>query len=146
VSRSIGAYLRQQRQARGMAIDELEAITRIPRRSLERLEAGDFDARPDGFARGFVRTVAASLGLDPDDAVARMLDEPAPRERARRPATARALAALAAVLGAALLGAVLVWLASRIAVGEAPSDEGARVYRRDAVRSLAQEEARSEAR
>ena len=46
--------------------------TRIPIRSLARLEAGVFDAEPDGFARGFVRTVAIALGLPPDETVARM--------------------------------------------------------------------------
>jgi hypothetical protein len=45
-------------------------------RSLVRLEAGAFDHEPDGFARGFVRTVALAIGLDADETVSRMLDEP----------------------------------------------------------------------
>ena len=49
---------------RGLSLDEVAAATRIPRRSLERLEAGAFDSEPDGFARGFVRTVADAMGLD----------------------------------------------------------------------------------
>jgi hypothetical protein len=145
VNRSIGAYLRQQREARGLALGELEAITRIPRRSLERLEAGEFDGRPDGFARGFVRTVATSLGLDPEDAVTRMLEEPRPRERAWPAPRRRALGALAALAVAALLGALVAGLASRPAVEAEPEPDG-RVWRRDAVRALAREAAPSEAR
>ncbi len=55
----IGAYLARQRVLRGITLEELAESTRIPIRSLARLEAGVFDAEPDGFARGFVRTVAA---------------------------------------------------------------------------------------
>jgi cytoskeletal protein RodZ len=140
VSRSIGAWLRQARERRGIELAELEAITRIPRRSLERLEAGEFDARPDGFARGFVRTVASSLGLDPDDAVARMLDEPAPQALAAQAGPRRRLlAALAAALAAVLLGAGVVWFAGRLALGEDAGEQPERVYRRDAVRALADE-------
>ncbi len=77
-SRPIGEYLRRQRVLRGISAEELSSITRIPLRSLERLESGQFDGETDGFVRGFVRTVATALGLDADDAIARMLREPAP--------------------------------------------------------------------
>jgi len=73
----IGEYLRRQRLLRGMTTEELASLTRIPLRSLERLENGQFDGDTDGFVRGFVRTVASALGLDADDAIARMLEEPA---------------------------------------------------------------------
>ncbi|HPG28255.1 MAG TPA: helix-turn-helix domain-containing protein, partial [Myxococcota bacterium] len=65
--RPIGEYLRRQRLLRGMSTEELAALTRIPLRSLERLESGHFDGETDGFVRGFVRTVATALGLDADD-------------------------------------------------------------------------------
>ena len=73
---SVGVYLAQQRRLRGISLDDLSALTRIPRRSLERLEAGAFDRTPDGFARGFVRSVAEALGLDPNEAVMRLLPRP----------------------------------------------------------------------
>lgn len=76
---AIGEYLKRQRTLRGITIEELAASTRIPLRSLERLEAGYFDGMTDGFVRGFVRTVSAALGLDADQTVARMLEEPAGR-------------------------------------------------------------------
>lgn len=75
-SRPIGEYLRRQRILRGMSAEDLARLTRIPLRSLERLESGQFDGETDGFVRGFVRTVANALGLDADDAVSRMLREP----------------------------------------------------------------------
>ncbi len=80
----IGEYLRRQRILRGMSTQELADLTRIPLRSLERLESGQFDGETDGFVRGFVRTVAAALGLDTDDTVARMLHEPPPGAWERR--------------------------------------------------------------
>lgn len=73
---SIGAYLQRQRKLRGLSLMDLEAATRVPRRSLERLEAGAYDRDPDGFARGFVRTVSEAIGLDPEETIARMLVEP----------------------------------------------------------------------
>jgi len=74
---SIGAYLARQRRMRGISVGELAELTKIPTRSIERMEAGAFDGNPDGFVRGFVRTIAAGLGLDPEEAVMRMLGEPA---------------------------------------------------------------------
>jgi hypothetical protein len=73
---SIGAYLKRQRKLRGLSLADLESATRVPKRSLERLESGAYDGIPDGFARGFVRTVAGAIGLDPEETVSRMLVEP----------------------------------------------------------------------
>lgn len=75
---SIGEYLAQQRKLRGISVDELCEITKIPRRNIERLESGALDGDTDGFVRGFVRTVAAALGLDPAEAVMRLMQEPDP--------------------------------------------------------------------
>jgi hypothetical protein len=136
---SIGAYLALQRRVRGISIEELAQATRIPMRSLQRLEAGAFDADPDGFARGFVRTVAQALGLPPDETVARMLPEvdagsdgPG-RLRLRR--AARVLLAMA-VLAAVAAG---VWVARGITRSAGAAGTEGRLVRRDAVRALALE-------
>jgi cytoskeletal protein RodZ len=136
---SIGSFLARQRRLRGISIDDLARLTRIPRRSLERLEAGAFDGTPDGFVRGFVRTVAEALGLDPDDAVNRLLREPredeallAARARERRKRLALQLA-LASV--ALLVLVVLARLAVGLFAGGGP-DEDPIVYRRDTLREL----------
>lgn len=72
---SIGRYLAREREFRGISLDELAAMTRLPKRSLERLEAGAYDDAMDGFARGFVRAVSEALGLRPHEALAQMLPE-----------------------------------------------------------------------
>lgn len=141
-SPSIGAYLRGQRELRGMSVEELAALTRIPIRSLERLEAGYFDDQPDGFVRGFVRTVGVGLGLDPDAAVARMLSEPTGEERHtfdwvnRGP---RALIGFALVV-VLVLGVLSVreWSHRRASMPRVQSGET--VQRRDPVRVLSEAE------
>ncbi|HBZ68429.1 MAG TPA: hypothetical protein DEP35_01190 [Deltaproteobacteria bacterium] len=139
---SIGAYLGRQRVLRHITLDELEATTRIPRRSLERLEAGAFDRDRDAFARSFVRTVATALGLDANEAVTRMLAEASPDAgmgSARRLRMGRVLALCAVV--AALGAAFALW---RVGVrlprfSLRPPTERAIVHRRDAIRELVDE-------
>jgi hypothetical protein len=138
---AIGAYLARQRRLRGIDLPELARITCIPLRSLERLESGAFDATPDGFARGFVRTVASALGLDPDDAVARMLPE-ATRTPARRapplPEPSPWTGVVLCVLAVAAVGIVLVeWSRGPGSPGQTQPQH---VYRRDAIRELARAE------
>jgi hypothetical protein len=142
VSESIGVYLARQRELRGISLDDLAAATRIPRHSLERLESGAFDARPDGFARAFVRTVAVALGLEPDATVNRMRAEPEGAGGVAGVWRGRWLLAIAAAALAVL--APLAWLnwiaAPRPAaqVGPASAVEPDVVYRPDAVRRLAE--------
>ena len=133
----IGAYLSRQRRLRGISLDELAELTRIPRRSLERLEGGAFDAQPDGFVRGFVRTVALAIGLDPIETVTRMLPEVGMRAPRVWPELRRAgLVVLAAlVLAAVVAGGGALWRGLAAATAEDPASP-ARV-RRDAVRALA---------
>lgn len=144
----IGAYLARQRRLRDISLEDLAARTKIPRRSLVRLESGAFDRASDGFSRGFVRAVATALGLDADDAVARLLREPAGEsEKAERglPRLHGSLGrGIAALLGAALLGLVL-WGAGRLWPSAEPAAPGEGLsHRRDAVRELAEAVARGE--
>ncbi|MEE3326444.1 MAG: helix-turn-helix domain-containing protein [Myxococcota bacterium] len=140
---SIGAYLKSQRELRGISMEELAALTRIPMRSLERLEAGRFDDQPDGFVRGFVRTVGIGLGLDPDAAVARMLSEPASEERrgfrfAHR--SPRAVIGLALII-ALVLGVLSVRAWSQRRALPRPIERGEVIQRQDPVRALADAQA-----
>lgn len=139
----VGHYLASQRRLRGISLDELAAVTKIPRRSLERLESGVFDSASDGFVRGFVRAVAASLGLDPDEAVMRLMDEPeevAPA--ARFGAAARKWLGASLALACVLLVLAGLWflVAGWFEPGEAAQSEDV-ILRRDPVRSLARESA-----
>lgn len=138
---SIGAYLGLQRRLRGISLEELAQATRIPMRSLQRLESGAFDADPDGFVRGFVRTVAEALGLPPHETIARMLPEADVAGQGRGRLRLRRWARV--VLGAMLLAAAIAggWVVVS-ELGPAPPgasapEEG--LVRRDAVRALALE-------
>jgi transcriptional regulator with XRE-family HTH domain len=143
--RSIGAYLARQRELRGISVEELATLTRIPRRSLERLESGVFDRAPDGFVRGFVRTVAAALGLDPDETVMRLLCEPAVESADERrgvaawasPTVRWAMLAVAGILAATALG----WLATSLRARPSVRPDAEVVLRTDPIRELAREAA-----
>jgi hypothetical protein len=133
---ALGSWLARQRELRGISREELSSLTRLPMRSLERLEAGAYDGQQDGFVRGFVRTVAIAIGLDPDDAVARLLAEPAARPRRRGLDPRRVAVAAVGVLGAiALCLALVEWVQAPAAPSE--SAEDAPIVRPDPVRALA---------
>ncbi len=141
---SVGLYLAAQRRFRNISLDELATLTKIPRRSLERLEAGLFDDAPDGFARGFVRTVAEALGLDSEDAVMRLMREP-PEDAAeaggRPPFEQKTMFARIAVLAGIVLLALALWrlVAAWFAPVEAPVTREV-ILRQDPVRALVQQE------
>ena len=138
-AQSIGAYLAAQRRLRGIGIDELAVQTRIPLRSLERLESGQFDADVDGFVRGFVRTVAEALGLDPDETVTRALPEPGASTRRSGPQLS--LRRVVWVIGSALAVGLAAGLVKTVSISEAMSPEPRQAMveiRRDPVRALAE--------
>ncbi len=134
----IGDYLARQRQLRGYSLDHLEDITRIPKRSLERLEAGAFDGEDDGFARGFVRTVAQALGLDPEETTLLMLSEPATtKSEGTRFSRHFQWSLLALVLVLLVAG---IWLPKDGEPTAAPMEQPKDVWvRHDAVRDLARQ-------
>jgi cytoskeleton protein RodZ len=62
----LGEILQRARQARGLTLEEVERDTRISRRYLQALENEDFGLLPAPvYARGFLRTYARYLGLEP---------------------------------------------------------------------------------
>lgn len=138
----VGPYLAAQRRLRRISLDELADRTKIPRRNLEQLEAGAFDAAPDGFSRGFVRSVADALGLDPDEAVMHLMGEPpaddAETENLRHTRALLLRAVLAAAGVIALLLLLRLALSLLAPVASSGPDAPETVHRRDAVRSLAE--------
>jgi len=71
IAQSLGAYLRHERELRGMSVEEIARATRIPNASIERIESDRFDDLPgEVFVRGFLRSYAKALGISPDEIVA----------------------------------------------------------------------------
>ena len=68
---SVGTYLRELRQRRGVSLEEIARTTRVARGYLESIEADAFDALPDPvFTRGFIRAYCQALGEPPAEALA----------------------------------------------------------------------------
>lgn len=63
----IGNSLREARERQGLGYPEIESATKIRAKYIRALEEEDFTAIPgDAYIRGFLRTYADYLGLDPD--------------------------------------------------------------------------------
>ncbi|HYM23027.1 MAG TPA: RodZ domain-containing protein [Vicinamibacterales bacterium] len=81
----IGQTIRDARVRRGITIEELSSVTKINPTMLRAMEAEDLDRLPGGvFTRGFFRTYAREVGLDPEETVARLVV----RSSAGRPGSA----------------------------------------------------------
>ena len=69
---TLGRFLRQEREKKGVSLDSVVQVTRITRENLEALERDDFQAiSAPVFVRGFLRSYANYLGLDPKELVSR---------------------------------------------------------------------------
>ena len=63
----LGHYLREQRQAQGLSLDDIQEMTKIRKRYLEAIEKGEYHVLPGAFyARAFIKSYAEALKLDPD--------------------------------------------------------------------------------
>ena len=66
----LGARLREARERRGVSLRDIAAHTKFSVSALEALERNDPSRLPGGiFARAFVRSYAAEVGLDPEATV-----------------------------------------------------------------------------
>jgi transcriptional regulator with XRE-family HTH domain len=124
----IGDRLREARVTRGLTLEDVERDTRISRHYLQALEDERFDVLPAPiYARGFMRSYAAHLGLDATEAVLSMPSE-LPRPEGlepieglrRQPATNwptfdPRLAIVVAAITIAV--ALLLWIAPRFGDG-----------------------------
>jgi cytoskeletal protein RodZ len=67
---TFGEYLRREREVREIPLQDVSRTTKIPVRSLERLEAGEFDSLPgEVFVRGFIKSYARCVGIDDEGAL-----------------------------------------------------------------------------
>jgi cytoskeletal protein RodZ len=107
----LGASLKKARESRGISLDAIASETRITTRFLTAIENEEFHLLPGGiFNRGFVRSYAEKVGLNPDQAVedyCRMSEVPettAGSRTAAPPISDRRLYAVAVALLALLIG------------------------------------------
>lgn len=139
-SAPFGKLFADARAAHGVTLKQVSASTKIPVSTLQAIERDEIDSLPGGiFTRGFIRSYADAVGLDPRTTLERFearfpqessvstllatIEGRANEEFARRQRTAKAL------IWTALLSApLIVWLAGavfpdgrrRAAAGEAP--------------------------
>ena len=69
---TFGKFLVDARKARGMTLEQVSGSTKIPVSKLKAIECDDIASLPGGiFTRGFVRSYAEAVGLDPQETLAR---------------------------------------------------------------------------
>lgn len=130
---TVGAMLSAARQARGIRVDEVAAALRARVVQVEALERDDLDVfGGDIYARGFLRSYAIHVGLDPvrilelhghDPAFApNPLTYPMPTVRLRRGIPAWAVGVIALVAVAVIVGAVLLLGGRRVPEVAQPVD------------------------
>jgi transcriptional regulator with XRE-family HTH domain len=78
--KAFGEHLVRAREAAGLSLDDIHQRTRISRKNLLLLEAGDLPSIPQTYVRAFVREYARVLGLDEEDTLA-LYNELAERDR-----------------------------------------------------------------
>ncbi len=145
-----GTALREARERRGITLRQIADHTKISIASLEALERSDASRLPGGiFARSFVRSYAAEVGLDPDATVEAFLDRfsddarvadlsgTAPAEPAPAPVPRLAGMVLKLlVLGLVAIGIILYFTVINNAPDQSPDqrpDSARRATRRVAV-------------
>ena len=70
-SETFGKVLADARVARGMTLQQVSASTKIPVSKLQAIERDEIESLPGGiFTRGFVRSYAETVGLDPQETLA----------------------------------------------------------------------------
>lgn len=81
--RAVGRLLRDQREARGLSLSEVEKSLRIRRAHIEAIEEGRFDKLPGAaYIPAFLRAYAAHVDLDPEKVMtAYHLSGPVPIKR-----------------------------------------------------------------
>ncbi|RUT29779.1 helix-turn-helix domain-containing protein [Paenibacillus zeisoli] len=63
----LGQQLKEARLQRGLSLDDVQEMTKIRKRYLEAIEAGDYKVLPGSFyVRAFIKTYAEAVGVDSD--------------------------------------------------------------------------------
>ncbi|WP_068619219.1 helix-turn-helix domain-containing protein [Paenibacillus tuaregi] len=63
----LGQQLKEARLQKGLSLDDVQEMTKIRKRYLEAIEAGDYKVLPGSFyVRAFIKTYAETVGVDAD--------------------------------------------------------------------------------
>lgn len=137
---TVGERLREARERQKVSLHAIAGKTNISVRFLDAIEKNQFDKLPGGiFTRGFIRSYASQVGLEPDALVTQFLsDEPGQRDddidEAPHKSDGDGLGfgtLVLAGLGAIVLALALVyllkpdWLGLQTAAAPAPQDSAA---------------------
>ena len=72
LSLGAGSYLARERELRGISLTDISKVTKISMGVLETLETDNYQALPaPAFVKGFLRTYADYIGIDPEDVLLR---------------------------------------------------------------------------
>lgn len=64
----LGQQLKEARLARGLSLDDVQEMTKIRKRYLEAIEAGDYKVLPGSFyVRAFIKTYAEAVGVSSEE-------------------------------------------------------------------------------
>ncbi|MBW4083315.1 RodZ family helix-turn-helix domain-containing protein [Paenibacillus sp. S150] len=96
----LGRHLKEARLQKGMSLDDVQEVTKIRKKYLEAIEAGDYKVLPGSFyVRAFIKTYAEAVGVNPDELMEEHGNVPAApvdttmetviQKRSRRPETER---------------------------------------------------------
>ena len=70
---TVGEYLKRERELRQITLNEVSEGTKISVRQLKFIEENKFDCLPaEVFVRGFIRSYAEYIGLDPQEAILKL--------------------------------------------------------------------------
>ncbi len=116
----VGTLLENEREKRGITLDQLARITRLRRQFLKALEDENWDNLPSPvYVKGFIRSYAQEVGFDPKDAISLfesvapvMQDMPKPLTVIKEPGRKRLYLILA--FTAALATGLYLWADNRV--------------------------------
>lgn len=136
-SNPVGDRLKAEREARGMSLDDVATITRVPTRHLLHIERGEWEALPAAtYSVGFARAYANAVGLSGSEIGAELRNQLGygqsnivtalyePADPARVPP--RSLALVAGIIALILVIGYIVWRSGAFS-GDDPQADAAAV-------------------
>ena len=130
---NLGASFKKARESKGLSLAKIAAETRISSRFLEAIEKEEFHLLPGGiFNRGFIRTYAERVGLDPEPALSeyeQLIKTQEPEQQiasTESPVTKSPKNFYPVVIGALVLAIIIFYIVTRdsgnrVRTGEPPA-------------------------